>query len=418
MGDYQLSIYSWILLFSALAGGSIGVSLWRRRKTRGARYLAFLTFAVTQWSTIAAIKSAAPTVSHKMFWSQIEYLGITSCPVLFLFFALCFTLQDKYLSRRNMVLLLVIPAITMFIAAVQPKLIWAAILIDPQTNLGVYRYGPWLWVFAGYSYLILLSGIILLFFTIFRFPELYKSQTVAVTVGAILPVVGDILFVFKLSPIPGLELTPIAFVASVGILGWGIFRFRMFDLVPMARDMLIDKMNDGVLVIDDRGHIVDMNPSMQAVTRLTRNKSAGRPIGQAFSHQKGLLNNILAQTDGQCEIQLEGYKGKQSYDLLISSLYDHRGQFTGKLIVLRNISAYKKMAQEREQLITELQELLTKVKTLSGLLPICANCKNIRDDDGYWHDVAVYIKKHSDVDFTHGICPECTKKLYPHLSEE
>ena len=61
----------------------------------------------------------------------------------------------------------------------------------------------------------------------------------------------------------------------------------------------------------------------------------------------------------------------------------------------------------------ELEEALAQVKQLSGLLPICANCKKVRDDEGYWHDVAVYIHKHSEADFSHGICPDCLQELYP-----
>jgi len=63
----------------------------------------------------------------------------------------------------------------------------------------------------------------------------------------------------------------------------------------------------------------------------------------------------------------------------------------------------------------ELQEALDKVKTLSGLIPICANCKKIRDDDGFWHQLEAYIHEHSDADFTHGICPECARALYPEI---
>jgi len=68
---------------------------------------------------------------------------------------------------------------------------------------------------------------------------------------------------------------------------------------------------------------------------------------------------------------------------------------------------------EMRRLNEELQKLLAKVKTLHGLLPICANCKKIRDDQGYWHQVELYIRDHSDAEFSHGICPECKIKLYP-----
>lgn len=81
----------------------------------------------------------------------------------------------------------------------------------------------------------------------------------------------------------------------------------------------------------------------------------------------------------------------------------------------QEIAERRRIEAEREKLITELQEALIQVKRLSGLLPICANCKKIRDDEGYWQDVAVYIREHSEADFTHGICPNCVKELYPDL---
>src|SRR5208282_1032811 len=73
----------------------------------------------------------------------------------------------------------------------------------------------------------------------------------------------------------------------------------------------------------------------------------------------------------------------------------------------------QKYNEEREKLILELQDALAKVKTLSGMLPICASCKKIRDDKGYWKQIEAYISEHSEALFTHGICPECGKKLYP-----
>ena len=77
-----------------------------------------------------------------------------------------------------------------------------------------------------------------------------------------------------------------------------------------------------------------------------------------------------------------------------------------------------KVEAEREQLIAELQEALSKVKALSGLLPICASCKKIRNDKGYWQAVEGYISEHSEAEFTHGICPDCIKKLYPDIYEK
>ena len=76
------------------------------------------------------------------------------------------------------------------------------------------------------------------------------------------------------------------------------------------------------------------------------------------------------------------------------------------------------LTKEKEKLIVELQEALAKVKTLSGLLPICSSCKKIRDDNGYWNQIETYIRQHSEADFTHGICPTCAKMLYPGLLKD
>ena len=86
------------------------------------------------------------------------------------------------------------------------------------------------------------------------------------------------------------------------------------------------------------------------------------------------------------------------------------------LMELRRLNAELQAGNEaRERLILELQDALAQVKTLSGLLPICASCKKIRDDDGYWNQLEAYIQDHSEVVFSHGLCPECAKELYPEI---
>lgn len=84
-------------------------------------------------------------------------------------------------------------------------------------------------------------------------------------------------------------------------------------------------------------------------------------------------------------------------------------------IFFRLLAQIEHAQREKEAAILELQDALANVKRLSGLLPICASCKKIRDDDGYWHQVEVYIHTHSDVDFSHGVCPDCVQTLYPEV---
>ncbi len=97
--------------------------------------------------------------------------------------------------------------------------------------------------------------------------------------------------------------------------------------------------------------------------------------------------------------------------------YDAEGNPIGFQGTIRDITERKRVEEEREKLIQELQEAISNVKTLSGLLPICASCKKIRDDKGYWTQIEAYIKNHSEADFSHSICPECAKRLYPEFFE-
>jgi len=96
---------------------------------------------------------------------------------------------------------------------------------------------------------------------------------------------------------------------------------------------------------------------------------------------------------------------------------DHQGKVSGVVAVSLDITEQKKAEQEKERLILELKRALGEVKKLSGLLPICASCKKIRNDQGYWEQIESYISSHSEADFSHGICPDCKRKLYPELDK-
>jgi|GEM_PF-226591 DNA-binding response OmpR family regulator len=109
--------------------------------------------------------------------------------------------------------------------------------------------------------------------------------------------------------------------------------------------------------------------------------------------------------------------GSSCFEITASPLRDATGGIIAGITVARNIDRRKRLEREREKLIEELQEALANIKTLSGLLPICASCKKIRDDKGYWNQIETYIKNHSDATFTHGICPDCMEKLYPDVYE-
>jgi hypothetical protein len=141
----------------------------------------------------------------------------------------------------------------------------------------------------------------------------------------------------------------------------------------------------------------------------------GRPFTEVLQPWQEIIDDYRNGTNIGPEITL----GDRCFDLRVKPLTNRRGDIQGRVIMSCTIfRSANRWQQEREQLIASLQNALSEVKKLSGLLPICANCKKIRDDQGYWQDVAVYIRDHSEAEFTHGICPDCYIELYPELAQK
>ncbi len=147
--------------------------------------------------------------------------------------------------------------------------------------------------------------------------------------------------------------------------------------------------------------IVHPEDKEQAVNRINDRRTGDRST--KLFEVKLLMNN---QSPGSLEFFSISAEGLYSSKKPLSS------NFLGTQGIARNITKKKQAEKEREKLIGELQEALGRVKTLSGLLPICSECKKIRDDKGYWNQIEVYVRDHSEADFSHGICPECMDNLY------
>ncbi len=138
----------------------------------------------------------------------------------------------------------------------------------------------------------------------------------------------------------------------------------------------------------------------------------GESAANVVEHDLTVLNDEKTVVAEEAVPTPDGARCWLSYKFL---LHDDLGQKqVGGLSF--DITARKAAEQERERLVSELREALAEVKTLSGFLPICASCKNIRDDTGYWQQIESYLSEHANVEFTHGICPECVAKLYPEFA--
>jgi PAS domain-containing protein len=411
---WQITSFAILLFVSAGILCLLAAVVWRWRASRSAMPLFLLLVAVIEWTLALALETAATGVSNKIFWSTVEYVGITSSPLLFLIFVLEYTHLEKGLTRKNLALLSTIPLVTFGLAATNQwhHLIWTSFTpTNDGRNLMIYGHGPWFWVLVAYVYVVLSTGTLLLFWNVFRSRDVYRRQAVVIVLASILPWLGNILYVSGRGPFPGEDLTPVAFGLTGVLLTVNMRRFRFLDLVPVARDTIIETMRDGVVVLDSQDRIVDINPSAQKLIGINASY-IGQTMGVALASSPVLVETCLSKPESPVEICLDGTP-PHYLEVRVWPVRDRRQQATGRLILLRDVTARKQADEERERLVFELQNALVSVKTLRGLLPICANCKKVRDDAGYWHDVEEYVANHSEAEFSHGLCPDCMKKLYP-----
>jgi len=183
---------------------------------------------------------------------------------------------------------------------------------------------------------------------------------------------------------------------------------------------VLDTIQAGIVVIDPETHII-----------VGINAAAGKMVGAPREQILGSVcqQHICPADKGQCPITDLGQSLENAEQVLLTTSGKRVPILkTAVSVVLAgrehllesflDITERKQAEEERERLIGELQEALAKVKTLSGLLPICASCKRIRDDQGYWQQIEAYIRDHSEAEFSHSVCPECAKKLYPEIFDK
>jgi PAS domain S-box-containing protein len=185
----------------------------------------------------------------------------------------------------------------------------------------------------------------------------------------------------------------------------------------------VDEAMDGVQITDLDGYIVYSNKAMEEIYGFSLNDFHGRHVSELNADKefagKVIIPSIKETGRWNGELMVLHKDGRELPIWLSASIVkDSRGEPIAMVGIVRDMTARKSAEEWKENLIHKLNDAFAKIKTLRGLLPICAWCKKIRDDRGYWQKVETYIKEHSDASFTHCICPECLKQVSPETYDE
>jgi PAS domain S-box-containing protein len=338
------------LIVATLIAAALTAFAWRRRSTPGSLLFARLMLAVVTWSLGYTLELASADLPTAVLCAKAEYLGIISVPVLWLAFALQYTGHTSWVTHRNMLALACIPSITLLLTWTNELhgLIWREVRWDTGGPFAVMdvAYGAWFWVNTAYAYTALGLGSLLLVRSLLRAPQLYHGQAIVLMLGVGAPWIGNAVYLAGASPLPGVDLTPFAFTASGLAFTWGLFRSRLLDLVPTARDAVIESMSDGVVVLDMQSRIVDLNPAAQRMLGRTLATSIGQPVGQVLGARAAIVAHYRQVFESREEIVVAEAGAERVFDLSVSPLYDRGGHLSGRLAVWRDITEQKRAAEE------------------------------------------------------------------------
>ena len=421
---FEYTPYILPFTISAIIVALLGSYAWQYRYHDVARAFAIVMLLAFVWTIGFIFEHATIGLSEKLFWSNVAVSAIALIPASWSVMALMYI--DSYHKVKQFVFFLfVIPIISIFLMWTNDfhHLFRNNPFIDTTTASFAFLdndYGVWFnWVHAPYGYLVFLGNFVLLIRSAIFAETAFRKQILMLIVAFMLPLFSDLMFFLGYSPIPDLNLTPIVFGLSGILIAWNLLRYKFLDLMPAARSKLVEVMQDGWIVLDSGNRLVDSNSTAQKMLGIASKNNIGQSIIKVFANKPNLLNVLRSEGDIPKEIRCEETdESLRYYELQLEKLYDQNGYFSGELIILRDISDRKAMEEAQSMLIQELQDALAQIKTLEGLIPICANCKKIRDDQGYWQEVEGYVMEHSHAEFSHSICPTCAKKLYSSLYDE
>lgn len=380
---WEFTPYIIPLLLAAIISAALAFFAWQRRSTPGATPFVVFMAAVMLWSLAYALELAGTNLETKIFWARVKYTGIPAVPVAWLAFALQYTNQDAWLTRKHLTLLSIIPMITILLMWTNPihQLMWVQPRLNTDGPFTIIQknFGGWFWVHFIYTYVLLLIGTVMLIRMLLRSPHLYRWQVNTVLVAVSVPWLVNIISVFGLSPVPNLDLTPFAFAISGLAFGWALLRYRLLDVVPIARRAVIDSMNEGIIVLDKQNRVVDLNSmARQLLNNKVPNQALGKPFAEAFEEVPELVERCRRADKPNTEIEITSGHVTGYFSINISPLYDKKNHLTGRLIILRNITQRKQAEAEREKLLALEQEQRLQAETLREVSLALASQTNLQ----------------------------------------
>jgi diguanylate cyclase (GGDEF)-like protein/PAS domain S-box-containing protein len=338
-----------LLLAASALPATLAFYVYRRRSSQGTLLLVLLLLAMSEWSLAYALELGVANPAGKIFWAKAKLVGALTLPSLWLAVALYHTGRVGWLNRRNLALL-AIPTVFM-LTLVWTDVAWRYVRVDVSGSPETLEVGFGFWAIMVCSYGLLLLGVALLVSNFFGSQRLYHKQSATLLFAVLAPWAANGSNLAELAPVAHLDLTPFTFPLTAGFLAWGIWRYRLLDIVPVDRGYMIEDMTDGVIVLDPHNRVVDLNPTAERILGRASSEALGQKISRLVSSRTGWLVEAYSEAtlleryrrDGKAYTEVSTGEGpaQRCYGLVLSSLGEVSDRRANRLLLLHDITERK-----------------------------------------------------------------------------
>jgi len=360
--EFNFNTYALILIVCGAL--TLFLSYYVYKKEGGAvRWFGLMMLSNAIWSIAYGFELASGNLDQIKFFTNIEYLGIVTLPINWFFFCVELSGQSKWLkSSRNIALFLIIPVITVL-------LVWTNkyhhlhykslhLSLDSAFPMVAIEPGISYHIFTAYFYILLAIGGYLLLVKFRKADAIYKRQNYSILIAAAIPWVANITYLLGFRPLGALDITPFAFITTILLIFLGIYRFKLFDILPVAREKVLELMQDGFMVLDKHNRVIDYNVAFKKYTGDLKSKEIiGREISEIFPGQDFLLNFISDNKSGKSELVLETITGTFDIEADIQYLNENKLNNEATIIKFQDLTNLRREARKIKEQADELQRL-------------------------------------------------------------
>lgn len=360
--DLNFNIYSLFLIAFGLITIILSCYIYQR-ESGAVRFFGLMMFANSIWSVGYGFELACTKLEDALVFNNIEYIGIAFMPLPWILFCMRMTGTDLLKkSRLSVGLLTSFSAITLLSVWTNSlhHLYFRGISMDysgkfPLLNLDM---AAGYWIFTFYFYGALTFGCYLLLTRFRKSDPLYRNQHYSIVVALCIPLMANIMYMIGIRPFGNLDLTPFAFTASVLLITAGIYRFKLFDVVPVARERILELVEDGFVILDYRKRIIDYNAVFaKYIRRSGQHKIMGSSLADVLPGQSVLFDLLENRQSGIIELSLDSDQESLDIEADIRYLSEHQTGHDVIIIKFRDLTPLKEEALKTRLQATELHRL-------------------------------------------------------------